>query len=175
MVTRPRGCKVYEVDDLYNSWGYDITECSQHSRVNEVGDCESVQFTIVSIYYELIEKIESVVNNISLFNNDTIATHGGRYNTNTTCNLSVHPALKCQVSNSCITRRELSGLAELADISRVFNNTFCALMRELGSSVICTSYIEPKQMHSVSCLHEPHFGREWPGITPQYIIFVRRI
>ena len=69
-----------------------------------------------------------------VFQSNNSAMHGGSFNTNTSCNLTVHPALGCQVSNSCYNTTGLSGLGDSVDTLGGVHNTYYALVRELDNS-----------------------------------------
>ena len=68
--------------------------------------------------------------------NDCTATHGGSFNTNTSCNFTVHPTLECQVNNACYNSRRLMGLGDSVDALCGVNNTYYALVHELDNSYI---------------------------------------
>ena len=91
-----------------------------------------------------------------MFENNSTATNGGLFNTNTSCNLTVHPALECHVSNPCYNNRRLTGLGDSVDTSCGINNTYYVLLHELDSSYIYMHHTYDSRKQYNSKLHEPH-------------------
>ena len=84
------------------------------------------------------------------------ATHGGFFNTNTSCNFTVHPALGCQVSNSCYNTTGLSGLGDSVDTLGGVHNTYYALVRELDNSDVLRGNFCYNEKQYDGELREPH-------------------
>ena len=90
------------------------------------------------------------------FQSNNSATHGGFFNTNTSCNFTVHPALGCQVSNSCYNTTGLSGLGDSVDTLGGIHNTYYALVRELDNSDALRGNFCYDEKQYDGQLHEPH-------------------
>ena len=90
------------------------------------------------------------------FQSNNFATHEGLFNTNTSCNFKVHPALGCQVSNSCYNITGLSGLGDSVHTLAGVRNTYYALVRELDNSDVLRGNFSCDEKQYDGELHEPH-------------------
>ena len=91
--------------------------------------CESVIWPDTSKFFNInsyTSEKQCMPGDNMAFQSNNSATHGGFFNTNTSCNFTVHPALGCQVSNSCYNTTGLSGLGDSVDTLGGGHNTYYA-------------------------------------------------
>ena len=116
-------------------------------------------------YSEMLEKQCMQYDSIMLQSNST-SMHGGLFNTDTSCNLTVHPALECQVSNLCYNNTRLTGLGDSVGTLYGVYNTYYALVSELDNSYILMHHSYDSKKQYASNLHEPH------GFTDSFSISI---